>query len=117
MTQHLYAVHLTDLYLFIESAEQRIESRIGDLAYVPSIDLSVLRPCPLTTPSEYIYIERERERGGGTGDLGRVGRAIERIIPRPRTLYSYKEGGVRLYAFIHAYILPRRIGHKLYYIN
>lgn len=89
MTQHLYAVHLTDLYLFIESAEQRIETRIGDLAYVPSIDLSILRPCPLTTPSEYIYIYRE----GGTGDLGRVGRAIERIIPHPKTLYSYKKGG------------------------
>jgi hypothetical protein len=87
MTQHLYAVHLTDMYLFIESSEQRIESRIGDLAYGPSIDLSILRPCPLTTPSECIY------REGGTGDLGRVGRAIERIIPRPRTLYSYKEGG------------------------
>jgi hypothetical protein len=50
-------------------------------------DLSILPPCPLARyePSEYIYTEIE-----GTGEA--FGGAAGRIIPRPRTPRSYKEG-------------------------
>jgi hypothetical protein len=66
------------LYVFFGSVELRFESRTGDLMYVSSINLSILQLCPLTTPYECLYREVE-----GTRDV--FGRAIERIIPRPRT--------------------------------